>query len=139
MVDRLTPERRSLHMRRIRKKDTAPEKAVRRTVHALGYRFRLHRRDLPGTPDLVLPRLRKVILVHGCFWHQHEGCHLARLPKSRPEYWLPKLRRNQERDVSARTNLERLGWTTLEIWECETRDLAALTTRLAAFLGNPDL
>jgi DNA mismatch endonuclease (patch repair protein) len=89
MPDRLSPEARSAHMRRIRKTDTMPERVVRRAVHALGFRFRLHRGDLPGTPDLVLPRLRKAILVHGCFWHQHTGCRLARLPKSRPEYWLP--------------------------------------------------
>jgi len=135
MADRLTPEARSAHMRRIRKTDTTPERVVRRLVHGLGFRFRLHRHDLPGTPDLVLPRLHKVILVHGCFWHQHEGCRLARLPKSRPEYWLPKLRRNQERDVAARAGLKRLGWAALEVWECETRNATALKGRLAAFLS----
>jgi DNA mismatch endonuclease (patch repair protein) len=101
MPDFLTPEQRSAHMRRIRKTDTRPELQMRRAAHALGYRFRLHRRDLPGTPDLVFPRLRKAILVHGCFWHQHPGCRLARLPKSRLDYWLPKLRRNQVRDDAA--------------------------------------
>jgi DNA mismatch endonuclease, patch repair protein len=135
MPDRLSPEDRSAHMRRIRKTDTTPERAVRRAVHALGFRFRLHRSDLPGTPDLLLPRLRKAILVHGCFWHQHEGCRLARLPKSRPEYWLPKLRRNQERDVVVRAELQAMGWEIMVVWECETEDLVRLRERLAAFLG----
>ena len=121
-------------MRRIRKIDTTPERVVRRLVHGLGFRFRLHRRDLPGTPDLVLPRLRSAILVHGCFWHQHAGCRLARLPKSRPEYWLPKLKRNQERDVAARSELQAKGWEILVVWECETEDAAGLRQRLAAFL-----
>ena len=134
MVDRLSPEARSVHMRRIRKRDTTPERQVRRMVHALGFRFRLHRGDLPGTPDLVLPRLRKAILVHGCFWHQHEGCRLARLPKSRPEYWLPKLRRNQERDIAALAELQAMGWQILVVWECETEEVAGLRQRLADFL-----
>jgi DNA mismatch endonuclease (patch repair protein) len=135
MPDRLTPAARSAHMRLIRKRDTSPERLVRSVVHRLGFRFRLYRRDLPGTPDLVLPRLRKVIFVHGCFWHQHIGCHLARLPKSRPNYWLPKLRRNQERDVIAREKLQAMGWTVIEIWECETADLTTLTEQLRTVLG----
>ena len=98
MPDHLSPRARSEHMRRIRKTDTKPEMRVRRAAHRLGYRFRLHRSDLPGTPDMVFPRLSKVVLVHGCFWHQHAGCRLARLPKSRLDYWLPKLERNQQRD-----------------------------------------
>jgi DNA mismatch endonuclease (patch repair protein) len=122
-------------MRRIRKTDTTPERAVRRVVHTLGFRFRLHREDLPGTPDLVLPRLRKAILVHGCFWHQHGGCRLARLPKSRLEYWLPKLRRNEERDAAARAELQAMGWEIMVVWECETGDALHLRQRLAAFLG----
>jgi DNA mismatch endonuclease (patch repair protein) len=134
MADRLSPEARSAHMRRIRKRDTTPERVVRRLVHGLGFRFRLHRHDLPGTPDLVLPRLRKAILVHGCFWHQHAGCRLARLPKSRGEYWLPKLSRNQERDAAARVELRARGWDVLVVWECETNDLADLHDRLSAFL-----
>jgi DNA mismatch endonuclease (patch repair protein) len=108
-------------MRRIRKVDTKPEMVVRKAAHALGLRFRLHRRDLPGSPDLVLPKHRKVVLVHGCFWHQHEGCRLARQPKSRLDYWLPKLARNVERDVEVRKALVTLGWQPLVIWECETR------------------
>lgn len=94
MADRLSPAERSAHMRGITKRDTVPELAVRRAAHALGARFRLHRRDLPGTPDLVFPSRPKVVLVHGCFWHQHPGCRLARQPKSRGEYWIPKLARN---------------------------------------------
>jgi DNA mismatch endonuclease (patch repair protein) len=125
-------------MRRIRKRDTGPELAVRRLTHALGFRFRLHRGDLPGTPDLVLPRHRKVIQVHGCFWHQHEGCRLARLPKSRLDYWLPKLARNAERDRAARVALESAGWRCLVIWECQTRDAESLRATLRGFLVGHD-
>jgi DNA mismatch endonuclease (patch repair protein) len=121
-------------MRRIRKVDTKPEIVVRRMAHALGLRFRLHRRDLPGTPDIVFPRHRKVVLVHGCFWHQHEGCRLARQPKSRLDYWLPKLARNAARDRIASEQLAALGWEPLTIWECETREPEGVRRRLAAFL-----
>ncbi|MDQ8727392.1 very short patch repair endonuclease [Bradyrhizobium sp. LHD-71] len=134
MPDRLTPEARSAHMRLIRKTDTGPELAVRRAAHRLGYRFRLHRRDLPGTPDLVFPKLRKAILVHGCFWHQHAGCRLARLPRSRPEYWLPKLRRNQQRDAAAYEALDRLGWQVLVIWECEAASDDTIEESVRTFL-----
>jgi len=136
MPDRLTVSERSAHMRRIRKRDTSPELTVRRIAHSLGYRFRLHRRDLPGTPDLVFPRLRKAILVHGCFWHQHEGCRLARQPKSRLEYWLPKLKRNQERDQIAAEELAALGWRSLVVWECETARTDALRGKVAHFLAR---
>lgn len=136
MLDRLTPEERSAHMRRIRKTDTKPEVRVRKTAHALGYRFRLHRRGLPGTPDLVFPRLRRAILVHGCFWHQHEGCRLARMPKSRLDYWKPKLERNRMRDEEARAALDAAGWRVLVIWECETTDLDALRERIGRFLAE---
>jgi DNA mismatch endonuclease (patch repair protein) len=136
MPDFLSPGERSAHMRRIRKVDTKPELRVRSVAHALGFRFRLHRRNLPGTPDLVFPRLRKAILVHGCFWHQHPGCRLARLPKSRPEYWLPKLERNAQRDAEARGALAAEGWQTLVVWECETEHLDVLARRLRAFLGG---
>jgi DNA mismatch endonuclease, patch repair protein len=126
-------------MRLIRKRDTSPELAVRRVAHALGLRFRLHRHGLPGTPDLVFPRLRKAILVHGCFWHQHKGCRLARQPKSRLDYWLPKLAGNVARDRKSRSALKMAGWTSLVIWECETRDLARLRARLQRFLlGGED-
>lgn len=136
MPDRLSPQQRSVHMRRIRKVNTKPELAVRRIAHRLGYRFRLHRADLPGTPDIIFPRLRKVIFVHGCFWHQHPGCRLARAPKSRREYWLPKLKRNQQRDVQAIAALERLGWDVLVLWECETAAEEAIVPRIAAFLAG---
>lgn len=117
-------------MRRIRKVDTKPELAVRRAAHAAGLRFRLHRLDLPGSPDLVFPSRRIALFVHGCFWHQHEECRLCRQPKSRLEYWLPKLRRNQERDVRVVTRLTDLGWTVVTVWECETADSTILQGRL---------
>lgn len=123
-------------MRRIRKTDTKPEWAVRRIAHALGFRFRLHQRALPGCPDLTFPKYRKVVFVHGCFWHQHAGCRLARLPKSRPEYWIPKLRRNQSRDEGTFTELQRLGWQVLVIWECETKDSALLRNKISRFLAK---
>lgn len=116
-----TKEALSARMRRIRKIDTKPEMVVRRLAHRMGFRYRLHRRDLPGTPDLVFPGLRKVIFVHGCFWHQHD-CRLGlKQPSANPGYWLPKLARNVERDYQARTKLAREGWDVLVIWECQTR------------------
>jgi DNA mismatch endonuclease (patch repair protein) len=121
-------------MRRIRKRDTTPELVVRRLTHSMGFRFRLHRRDLPGTPDLVLPRHRKVIQVHGCFWHQHAGCRLSRKPKSRLDYWLPKLARNSERDRASQAALERAGWLCLVVWECQTQDSEALRLIISDFL-----
>lgn len=136
MTDRLSPQERSAHMRRIRKTDTKPELVVRRAAHRLGYRFRLHRRDLPGTPDLVFPRLHRIIFVHGCFWHQHSGCRLARKPKSRLDYWLPKLRRNQEGDTAAMAALEKLGWDVLVLWECEVKNEAGVSEAIETFLGQ---
>ena len=127
---------RSAQMRSIRKKDTKPEVAVRKLVHALGYRFRLHRSDIPGTPDLAFIRARKAIFVHGCFWHQHRGCRWAKLPRARPEYWLPKLARNQERDVANLKRLKRLGWKALVIWECEVAVPAAAQKKIESFLSG---
>jgi len=121
-------------MRRIRSKDTAPELLVRRTVHREGFRFRLHRVDLPGKPDLVLPRLRKVIFVHGCYWHQHRHCSDGRVPKSNRSYWMPKLLRNKRRDAANRRALTRSGWRSLVIWECETKDAERLARVLNKFL-----
>src|SRR5262245_31053378 len=116
-----TNEALSARMRRIRKIDTKPEMVVRQLAHRLGFRFRLHRRDLPGTPDLVFPRLRKVIFVHGCFWHQHD-CRLgAKQPSANPAYWLPKLARNVERDLQARRPVAGDGLGVLVLWECQTR------------------
>ncbi len=134
MTDRLTPERRSENMRRIRAVDTSPELIVRRLAHSLGFRFRLHARNLPGKPDLVFPRLRKIILVHGCFWHVHEGCIESHVPKTRLEYWGPKLEGNRRRDRANAANLEELGWKILVVWECETANAKALTKRLSRFL-----
>lgn len=129
-------------MGRIRGRDTKPEMKVRRLVHGMGYRYRLHRKDLPGRPDLVFPRRRKAVLVHGCFWHRHPdpACKLARLPKSRLDFWAPKLEANQTRD---RRNLELLaaaGWSVLVVWECQLRDEEALADRLCDFLedGRPE-
>ena len=123
-------------MARVGGKNTKPEVVVRRLLHALGFRFRLHRRDLPGSPDIVLPKYCAAIQVHGCFWHQHEGCRYGKLPHSRPEYWLPKLARNVERDAESLAKLEVLGWRVLVIWECETRDADTLRGRLSEFLGD---
>ena len=134
MPDRLTAAERSAHMARIRGKHTQPELRVRRLLHAMGYRFRLHRRDLPGSPDVALPRLRALIHVRGCFWHQHPSCRLARLPKSRPDYWLPKLERNVARDEEAIAGATRLGWRPLVVWECETANSDVLEHRLRAWL-----
>jgi DNA mismatch endonuclease, patch repair protein len=129
---------RSRIMRSIRKKNTKPELIVRRMVHALGFRFRLHRRDLPGSPDLVLPRYRKVIFVHGCFWHQHPGCRSAKQPRSRIEYWGPKLARNVARDARALEDIAALGWKSLVLWECELRDEDTLRSKLLDFLRPPE-
>lgn len=136
MPDNRSPESRSALMSRIGGKNTAPEIAVRRFLHALGYRFRLHRRDLPGTPDIVFPSRRKIIFVNGCFWHAH-GCRIGRPPKSRPEFWLPKLERNRSKDRRDRRALRRQEWAVMTVWQCQTRSPELLKTRLASFLGPP--
>ncbi|MDZ5698646.1 DNA mismatch endonuclease Vsr [Chelativorans sp. M5D2P16] len=135
-MDIVSQEKRSAMMARVRGKDTQPELRVRRVAHALGFRHRLHRRDLPGSPDLVFPRLRKVILVHGCYWHRHRNCRFAYTPKSNTEFWERKFRANQERDRRALSELTELGWDTLVIWECETEDLEHLRERVASHLGG---
>ncbi|PLC06036.1 very short patch repair endonuclease [Variovorax sp. RO1] len=135
-MDTLSPEARSRRMAAIRPRDTKPEMVVRRLVYAMGYRYRLHRRDLPGTPDLVFQGRRKVIFVHGCFWHRHAACKLARLPKSRLEFWVPKLEKNRLRDEAALVELARLGWSSLVIWECEIRDQDRLARSLRKFLDE---
>ena len=136
-MDKISPQRRSANMARIKSKGTKPEMAVRSLVHRLGYRFRLHRKNLPGNPDLVFPARNAVIFVHGCFWHQHPDpdCKDARPPKSRQEYWAPKLARNIARDEAALSALGALGWHTMVIWECETQDLQSLSIRICNFLG----
>ena len=117
-------------MSRIRAKDTRPERLVRSLLHSLGYRFRLNRKDLPGRPDIVLPKYRTAIYVHGCFWHRHEGCSLAYTPKSNLEFWSKKFTRNEERDAEVAAALKETGWKQVVVWECETRDEAALARRL---------
>jgi DNA mismatch endonuclease (patch repair protein) len=134
-MDTLTRAERSERMARIRSKDTKPELRVRRLVHGLGYRYRLHRRDLPGCPDLVFPSRRKVVFVNGCFWHGHEGCAVANMPKSRSDFWAEKFKRNQVRDAKNKKALKKDGWRVLTVWECETKGVAALMSRLARFLG----
>lgn len=129
------PEARRRVMATIRGQDTGPEIAVRRMLHAMGYRYRLHRRDLPGRPDVAFPGRHKAVFVHGCFWHQHPGCKLARQPKSRLNYWLPKLRRNQERDRERLEALATMGWKVLIIWECEARDPKTMAVALRRFLA----
>jgi DNA mismatch endonuclease, patch repair protein len=135
VVDTLTPERRSGNMRQIRSKNTAPEVLLRRMLHREGYRFRLHRPDLPGKPDLVFPARRKVIFVHGCFWHQHPGCREGRVPGSRRDYWEPKLARNQQRDMATQAALKEQGWQYLIVWECEVKNSNKVLEALLSFLG----
>lgn len=137
MIDTLTKEERSERMSRIRSRDTGPELVVRRIVHGMGYRYRLHRSDMPGKPDLVFGPRRKVIFVHGCFWHRHEDCRLARLPKSRLEFWQPKLEANRIRDERNRYELTRKDWGVLVIWECEIKEESRLRQRIREFLGRP--
>lgn len=136
MPDKLTPERRSENMRRIKNKDTKPELVVRRTLHRLGYRYRLHRKDLPGKPDLAFASRRKAIFVHGCFWHQHPTCAEGRPPRSNGDYWGPKLARNVQRDQGAIAALEAMGWTVTTVWECELVDIDKVAGRLIAFLDG---
>ncbi len=133
-TDTLSPKERSERMGRVHNKDTKPEMRVRRLVHSLGYRYRLHYNGLPGRPDLVFPERKKVIFVHGCFWHRHEGCSRCRMPKSRLEFWRPKLEKNRLRDLKNLTELHELGWETLVVWECETEEAAGLPGRIMNFL-----
>jgi DNA mismatch endonuclease, patch repair protein len=120
-TDTVDPRKRSEIMASVRQRDTTPELRVRSVLHRAGYRFRLHRRDLPGSPDVVLPKHRLVVFVHGCFWHRHPACKKATTPKANAEFWAAKFRKNVERDAEAVAALEVLGWRVLTIWECETR------------------
>jgi DNA mismatch endonuclease (patch repair protein) len=135
-MDTLSPEQRSERMSRVRGRDTKPELLVRKALHALGYRYRLHDKKLPGTPDLTFPGRRKAIFVHGCFWHRHEGCSLARMPKSRLEFWRPKLEGNRVRDAVKLEHLRALGWDVMVVWECQLRELDELVTRIEIFLNE---
>ena len=135
-MDKISRERRSQNMAAIRSADMKPELIVRKAVHGMGYRYRLHRKDLPGKPDLVFSSRNKVIFVHGCFWHQHgeKKCKIVRKPKSNTDYWLPKLQRNKTRDKQNLDTLKKMGWDVLIIWECETNADTALRKRLRIFL-----
>ncbi|MGB9197358.1 MAG: DNA mismatch endonuclease Vsr [Terriglobales bacterium] len=133
-MDTLSPAQRSRRMSLVRSKDTKPELRVRRIAHRLGYRFRLHQGHLPGKPDLVFTRLRKVVFVHGCFWHRHAGCPRTRTPKSRFDFWVPKLKGNRLRDLRNMNSLRRLGWKVQIIWECETEWPELIEKRLKGFL-----
>ncbi|MGO4480306.1 very short patch repair endonuclease [Rhizobium sp. 2TAF27] len=134
-MDRLTPEHRSWLMSRVRGKDTTPEMRVRRAAHALGFRYRLHRKDLPGKPDLCFPRKKIAIFVHGCFWHRHEGCRKASVPKSKLDFWLQKFATNIERDERVSDALATMGWTVHVIWECQTKVDVQLRERLLEILA----
>lgn len=134
MTDTLTPAERSERMSRIRGKDTTPELIVRKLAHEMGYRFRLHRRDLPGSPDLVFPRYKKVIWVHGCFWHRHEGCRKTTMPATNIPFWEEKFAATQKRDDQNFHRIRDQGWEALIIWECQTKDVENLTKQLQVFL-----
>ena len=134
-MDTRTEEQRRRIMQAVRTRDTGPEMIVRRLLHSLSYRYRLHRNDLPGKPDVAFLSRRKAIFVHGCFWHGH-GCPQGRPPKSRLDYWKPKLDGNRERDRRKEEELRSMGWSVLVIWQCETADLGGLARRLHGFLGD---
>lgn len=138
MADTISKECRSENMRRIKAKGMKPEMAVRRLVHGMGYRYRLHKKDLPGKPDLVFQSQKKTIFVHGCFWHQHDAgsCKITRKPKSNKGYWLAKLKRNVQRDKENQAALKAAGWRVLTVWECQTNNSNVLSERLADFLSR---
>ena len=135
-MDRLTPAARSALMARVRSKDTSPEIAVRKMLYQMGFRFRLHRRDLPGAPDIVLPGRKKVVWVHGCFWHRHSACRYATTPKSNRRFWNSKFRKNVRRDEENRLRLEELGWLSIVVWQCELRQPGKLVRKLSRFLQD---
>lgn len=132
----MSPSERSRQMSLVKSKNTGPELAVRKLVFSMGYRYRIHGAGLPGTPDLVFVRLRKAIFVHGCFWHRHLGCKKATTPSTNTQYWLPKFAKTIERDQQTLDVLRERGWNTLVIWECELKDMCALTDKLRAFLND---
>lgn len=138
MPDVLTPEQRSRNMQANKGRDTGPELVVRRVLHSLGYRFRLCRQDLPGRPDIILPRLRVAVFVHGCFWHRHTCRFGAVEPATRPEFWRAKFAANVARDRRVCRALRREGWRVIVVWECQTRDKVKLASRLLRFLVAPD-
>jgi DNA mismatch endonuclease, patch repair protein len=135
MTDHLSPEDRSWNMSRIKGKNTKPEKTVRSALHKMGYRFRLHRKDLPGKPDIVLTKYKTVIFVHGCFWHQHKGCKYAYQPKIRVKFWRKKFQGNFERDIRTRKELRKMNWKPKVVWECQTKTPPKLNRHLIRLLG----
>lgn len=134
-LDPLSPTERSKRMSLIKNKDTKPEMVVRRLTHSMGYRYRLHKKDLPGCPDLAFTGRRKVIFVHGCFWHRHPGCKNDRPPKTRADFWLPKLKSNRMRDLKNQNKLRETGWNILVVWECELNNTEVLADKITNFLG----
>jgi DNA mismatch endonuclease (patch repair protein) len=136
MADTRTKEQRSRIMRSVGDRDTGPELTVRSLLHRLGYRYRLHRRDLPGRPDIVFPGKMKAIFIHGCFWHGHD-CRKGKLPKSRGEYWIAKIKANQDRDARVVASLQDASWQALSVWQCELKNLDAINRVLREFLGPP--
>ena len=135
-MDRISKEHRSWNMSRIQSRDTKPEKTVRSILHGLGYRFRLHRKDLPGKPDIVLARYNSVIFVHGCFWHRHKDCKNASIPKTKKTFWEEKFKANIERDIKVKNELTSDGWRALVVWECELTDIESVEKELGKFLKN---
>ena len=135
-MDTLTPAERSERMSRVRSKDTKPEMLVRSLIHKMGYRYRLHARDLPGNPDIVLPSRGKIIFVHGCFWHRHGRCKNTRWPKSKLDFWEPKLEANHRRDKVVRRSLRGMGWKLMVVWECQLANATKLAIRLRRFLED---
>jgi len=136
MIDTRTKEQRSRIMKSVGTRDTGPELTVRRLLHRIGYRYRLHRKDLPGRPDIVFPSRKRIIFIHGCFWHGHE-CSKGKLPKSRLDYWTAKIKANQDRDAKVVARLREAGWQTLTLWQCELTGLGQLERKLRQFLGDP--
>lgn len=136
LADHITPAQRSFNMSRVRSKNTTPELVVRKALWARGYRFRLHRNDLPGKPDIVLPSRRVAVFVHGCFWHRHPACRCASTPKTRTEFWTAKFARNVDRDEQAMTRLAELGWRTHVVWECETKRTGSFWPALSQLLES---
>lgn len=135
-MDILTKEKRSWNMSRIRSGNTKPELLVRSLLHRMGYRFRLHRKDLPGKPDIVLPKHKAVIFIHGCFWHHHDGCKYAYIPKTRQEFWKAKFKSNVERDRKVKKQLKEKNWRILVIWECELLNIESTIKRLKDYLNK---
>ena len=136
MVDRISKDRRSRNMSKIRGKNTRPEICVRSALHQMGYRFRLHRKDLPGKPDIVLAKHKVAIMVHGCFWHQHKNCRNATMPKSRVEFWKEKFQKNAARDRQVEQQLKELDWEINTVWECQTKNSESLNVLLKSFFSS---